>query len=366
MPELKLILDEAEREGILPDRVADRLLPFLIERGVRVDAVVAETGGQAVAFSDTETPSFVRGFHDVLITIGIVVALAGLWGLGSIYAVLPAIIVLAEILVRRQRLALPAVALTFALAIWTCVALAMWTGAVSAMLGASDIFGLGIHNDGLQYTLAFPVVLGLFYLLYRIPLALALAIMGAAVVVPKLILRLFDWLSATPLDMATHEGVQSMLLVACAIGLFAMAMRFDLKDPLRRTVNSDIAFWLHLGAAPVLLYSILWLSGGGRGALVGLETVSMRTPVVVITVMALMLVGLIIDRRAFVTSGLVSLGAALYGIFRQGNAQVDTYVFITLLAVGVIVLVIGTGWMPLRRAVVRRLPDSMQKRLPPA
>src|SRR5689334_22656438 len=128
MPELKLILDEAEREGILPDRVADRLLPFLIERGVRVDAVVAETTGQAVAFSDTETPSFVRGFHDVLITIGIVVALAGLWGLGSIYAVLPAIIVLAEILVRRQRLALPAVALTFALAIWTCVALAMWTG----------------------------------------------------------------------------------------------------------------------------------------------------------------------------------------------------------------------------------------------
>jgi hypothetical protein len=363
MSELKSILDEAEREGIIPSQASERLLSFLVARGVRADAAVSAARDEAAggaAFSDTETPSFVRGFHDVLITIGIVVALAGLWGIGSIYAVFPAIIVLAEILVRRQRLALPAVALT--------IALALWTGAVSAMLlqGSPQIIGIGDNNEGLQYTLAFPVVLGLFYLFYRIPLAFALAIMGAVVVVLQLVLRLLGWVSGDPLYAVTHGGVLSVLAVACAVGLFALAMRFDLKDPLRRTVNSDIAFWLHLGAAPALLYSILWLSGGGPGALSGLDTVSMRTPVVVITVMALMLVGLIIDRRAFVTSGLVSLGAALYGIFRQGNAQVDTYIFVTLLAVGVIVLVIGTGWMPLRRAVVRRLPDGMQKRLPPA
>jgi hypothetical protein len=361
MSELKLILDEAEREGIIPTQVADRLLPFLIERGVKAENRSAVRRGELEAFSDTETPSFVRGFHDVLITIGIVVALAGLWGIASIYAVLPAIIVLAEILVRRQRLALPAVALT--------IALAVWTGFVSAVLlqGSPQIIGLGDNNEGLQYTLAFPVVLGLFYLLYRIPLALALAIMGALVVVLQLVLRLLGWLTGDPLFALNHAGVLSMMAVVCAAGLFALAMRFDLKDPLRLTINADIAFWLHLGAAPALLYSVISLSDfGGRGTLAGLETVSMRTPVVVVTVAALMLIGLIIDRRAFVTSGLVSLGAALYGIFRQGNAQVDTYVFITLLTVGIIVLVIGTGWMPLRRFVMRLLPATIQARLPPA
>jgi hypothetical protein len=361
MPQLKLILDDAEREGILAPNMADRLLPFLIERGVKVDDMPTVMRGETVAFSDTETPSFVRGFHDVLITIGIVVALAGLWGIASIYAVLPAIIVLAEVLIRRQRLALPAVALTIALAVWTAF--------VSAVLlqGSPQIIGLSDNNEGLQYTLAFPVVLGLFYLLYRIPLALALAIMGALVVVLQLVLRALGWFAGDPLFALNHTGVLSIIAVICAVGLFALAMRFDLRDPLRRTINSDIAFWLHLGAAPALLYSVISLSDfGSTGPLAGLETASMRTPVVVVTVAALMLIGLIIDRRAFVTSGLVSLGAALYGIFRQGNAQVDTYVFSTLLTVGVIVLVIGTGWMPLRRFVMRQLPAAMQARLPPA
>ncbi len=115
MPELKLILDEATREGIIPVQAAERLLPFLIERGVRADGQPVEQRAEPTAFSDTETPSFVRGFHDVLITIGIIVALAGLWGIASVFAVLPAIVVLAEILVRRQRPALPAVVLTVAL-----------------------------------------------------------------------------------------------------------------------------------------------------------------------------------------------------------------------------------------------------------
>jgi hypothetical protein len=359
MPELKLILDEAEREGIIARQAADRLLPFLIARGVKVDQPSPELHRPLAPFSDTETPSFVRGFHDVLITIGIIVALAGLWGIASIYAVLPAIVVLAEILVRRQRLALPAVALTIALAVWTASSAAQW---LDDSLSFVAIGG----NVALQYTLAFPVVLGLFYLLYRVPLALALTIMGAAVVFMQLVLRALGWLTGDPLFEVNHPLVLSIIAIACAVGLFALAMTFDLRDPLRRTVNSDVAFWLHLGAAPALLYSVISLAGLSGGTLAALQTVSFRTPVVIATVIALMLIGLVIDRRAFVTSGLVSLGFAVYGIFRQGDARVDTYIYITLLTVGVIVLVIGTGWMPLRRFVMRRLPVAIQEKLPPA
>jgi hypothetical protein len=359
MSDLKSILDAAEREGLIPTQGSAPLTAFLLERGVTVDAHRASRRRAAVAFSDTETPSFVRGFHDVLITIGIVVALAGLWGIASVYAVLPAVIVLAEILVRRQRLALPAVALT--------IALTVWTGVVAAALldGWPNAAALG-DNKALQFALCFPVVLGAFYLRYRIPLALALTIMGVMAVILLLVLQALSWMSGDPFFVLNHTGVLSLVAVACAVGLFALAMRFDLRDPLRRTINADVAFWLHLGAAPALLYSVLSLAGADGSLFATLQTVSFRTPLVVVTVAALMLVGLVIDRRAFVTSGLLSLGFALYGIFRQGEARVDTYVFTTLLTVGVIVLVIGTGWMPLRRVVMGALPAAMREKLPPA
>ena len=49
----------------------------------------------------SEAPRFIRGFHDILITIGIVIALGGLWALAGAIAVIPAIIVLAEWFVKR-------------------------------------------------------------------------------------------------------------------------------------------------------------------------------------------------------------------------------------------------------------------------
>jgi hypothetical protein len=149
------------------------------------------------------------------------------------------------------------------------------------------------------------------------------------------------------------------------VALFATSLRFDLSDVKRVTTRSDIAFWLHMGAAPALLYSIVSLSLFNGGLTELAQTVSIKTPLVVCTVAVLMLIGLIIDRRAFVTSGLLTLGLAIYGIFRQGSATVDTYIFGTLIIVGVIVLVIGTGWMPLRRMVLRALPSGVVERLPP-
>lgn len=86
MTELRSILDEAVRQELISPEAGGRLLPFLMERGVAVvGGGVAEAQpameAEGQAWSDTETPSFVRGFHDVLITIGVAVALAGLWGL---------------------------------------------------------------------------------------------------------------------------------------------------------------------------------------------------------------------------------------------------------------------------------------------
>lgn len=360
MTQLRSILDDAEKEGLIPAEASTRLLPFLIERGVTVGAAVESQPvvEKADAWSDTETPRFVRGFHDVLITIGVIIVLFGLRGLAPIYVLLPVILILSEILVRRQRLALPAVALTIALVCWIAIVMAF------AIPDSLKVWQEG--TVAIQYAAVFPVLLGLYYLRYRVPLSLALCIMTALGLLLTVVFRLMQAASGDPEFPFNAPVLLSGIFVACALGLFLAALYFDLGDRLRKTTRSDIAFWLHLGAAPALLYSTISLFSFGSGWFDIAENVSIKTPVVVATVAILMLIGLVIDRRAFVTSGLLSLGLAIYGIFRQGNATIDTYLFTTLVVVGTIVLIIGTGWMPLRRLVLRVLPPAVSERLPPA
>jgi hypothetical protein len=260
--------------------------------------------------------------------------------------------------VRRQRLALPAVALTIALVCWIGIVMAF------AIPDSLKVWQQG--TVAIQYAAVFPVLLGLYYLRYRVPLSLALCIMTALGLLLTVVFRLMQAASGDPEFPFNAPTLLSGIFVVCALGLFLTALYFDLGDRLRKTTRSDIAFWLHLGAAPALLYSTISLFSFGAGWFDIAENVSIKTPVVVVTVAILMLIGLVIDRRAFVTSGLLSLGLAIYGIFRQGNATIDTYLFTTLVVVGTIVLVIGTGWMPLRRLVLRALPPAMSERLPPA
>ncbi|TCS04764.1 hypothetical protein EV281_103440 [Rhizobium sp. BK418] len=265
---------------------------------------------------------------------------------------------LAEILVKRQRLALPAVVLTLAAFAWT------FRMMLSIYPPNADLWVTGDGIDG--FIVAFPVVMGLFYVRYRVPLALALAIFAALALVLALVFRLLQWVSGDDAFILNHPTLVSFILFACAVGLFIAALGFDLSDRFRRTTRSDVAFWLHLVAAPALLYSIRILLSLDGGWLEIMDPNSFKTPVVVVIVGLLMLIGLIIDRRAFVTSGLLTLGLAIYGIFRQGSATIDTYIFGTLIIVGVIVLVIGTGWIPLRRIVLGALPSIVVERLPPA
>ncbi|MGO8388971.1 hypothetical protein ACC853_38235, partial [Rhizobium johnstonii] len=79
-----------------------------------------------------------------------------LWGLAALYAVLPAIIVLSEILVRRHRLALPAVILTIALFCWTFLLMSFFFKP-----GTSAFHDIGA--EATQFVAGFQIILGLYY-----------------------------------------------------------------------------------------------------------------------------------------------------------------------------------------------------------
>lgn len=355
-------LRSAAEQGIITAQQADKLEPYLTDRGAVINGAsvsAAEVDEDALQAEESEQPRFVRGFHDILITIGIVVALIGLWGLGSLFAALPAIIILAEILVRRQRLALPAVVLT--------VALIQWSGVLAMMLSDQFLRGMSGINQALYYLPIFAILLGAFYWRYRVPLALAATLLALCLLAIDLVFALLSKLLGSADMVAEHSVLSATIFLIGALGIFSAAMSYDIADPARKSRLSDVAFWLHLAAAPALLYAMLsfiflrningewWGDATSPG-----DAAAMLTIVIVF-----MAIGLIIDRRAFVTSGLLSLGFAIWTILQRGGANLGDYFSVKVLAVGRVVLFIGIFWQALRRAVVSLLPETITSRLHP-
>ncbi|OJF96824.1 hypothetical protein [Pararhizobium antarcticum] len=347
-------LNAAAGDGLITPDQANRLAPYFQQTA---DAVARPAEDGLIA-EDSEQPRFVRGFHDILITIGVLIVLTGASGLGGPFASLPLIVALAEVLIRRQRLALPAVVIT--------IALVYWTATLSVVFLGDYLEG----QPGLLAALAMlapvPLVVGLFYWRYRVPLALALAVVSLAGCFVLGVLVLIGKVLGANVIFETHPHLVSAVFLVVAFGLFALAMRYDVSDPLRQTRRSDIAFWLHLVTAPALLYAMLSLILLRQFTQPVFEMPTGYAAVVMVIVAAFMLLGLIIDRRAFVTSGLISLGFAIFALINRSGFQGVEYGFTTLLAVGVVVLAIGIFWVRLRRLVMRPMPSAIARRLHPA
>ena len=370
MQTLKSVLDGAAGEGIISADQAGVLLPYMEARGVFLhepsQAAAIDIAGPAedraiAPVEDTEAPRFVRGFHDVLITIGVAIAMAGVWGIGAFLAALPAIIILAEILVKRQRLALPAVLLTLLYTHWIFV---------TALVMREELLGAQTDPmlDFLLTVLPFAILLPPFYWRYRIPLSLSLWFLSLAAVALGLVFLALTRLTGSADFIADHSMLSAGIFLAAALTLFAVAMSYDLSDRLRVSRRSDIAFWLHLVTAPALLYATLcfvFLGDFANDTLFSSDKGLPEALVIVGIVVVLMAIGLIIDRRAFVTSGLLSLGLATASLLQRTAAAPESYVFLTLLIVGVVVLTIGIGWPHFRRWTVAPLPVALKEKLPP-
>lgn len=357
MSEIRQNLLRAAEDGVITPEQVDKLIGYFVP--VSSEAL-PETGVIGTP-PDTETPRFVRGFHDVLITIGIIILLVGLGTLASIIAVPFAVFGLSEILVRRQRLALPAVVLTIAMGAAMFMIAGIWL--VDDMPSDTNTFTRMVW-------LFMPpaLVMALYAWRYRVPIAVASLILTLAGFLLALLFRALDAVLRQGDMLLDHPYLASLVLLASALGLFVFAMRFDLSDPLRVTRRSDIAFWLHLVTAPTLLYasmSFLFLPNRYNLFELGKRDLMNGALPVTVIVVVLMLVGIVIDRRAFVTSGLISLIIAFTSIV-GGVGNLENGWAVAMLFVGIFVLALGIGWRGLRRYVISVLPQAWQQRLPPA
>lgn len=328
-------LNAAVTADIISEEQAEKLAVFLDERS------------RIMGDSDPESLHFVRGMHDILMTLGLVLFLAGLFPLLPTvfsFAGLAVAWGFSEYFTGRKRLVLPSIVLAGAVTLFGGIVFAIMTGLImDGGTVSSDIDPLSFN---IFFTGGALLSATLFYLRFQLPFSLALAALGAVGVVLSLIeLSLPGFVEAHFVPLTLAFGVL----------IFAAAMREDMADPDRVTTRSDNAFWLHLLAAPALVHGLIGQQLDGS--------------LMVLGAMALVtLLALIIDRRALLVSGLgyltVALGALVQTLFSSGD---DFYgVTLTPLAVGALVLTIGVGWSKSRRVLLPLLPTSVTSRLRPA
>jgi hypothetical protein len=167
--------------------------------------------------------------------------------------------------------------------------------------------------------------------------------------------------TATGLIIAAVPAAQDAvywIILAGGLAVFALAMWWDMSDTLRRTRRADIAFWLHLAAAPMIAHPIFQMLG-----IFG-DNIGMGTAIIVLGLyLAFAFVALAIDRRALLVSSLVYVLYAMYAIINSAGA-VELSAAIAALVIGSALLTLSAFWHSMRRLVVGTLGD-LGTRLPP-
>jgi hypothetical protein len=187
---------------------------------------------------------------------------------------------------------------------------------------------------------------------FRVPITVAAgAAAVAAIAVGLLVAALGE----------SAEDARDLILgfvLLLGIGTFLFAMWWDGSDRARITRRSDVAFWLHLLAAPMIVHPIFTLLGLNDGnATIG------EGLVVVLLYVVIGIAALAIDRRALLVSALAYVLFALQQLFREFGA-VELNVALTALVIGSALLMLSAFWAQARAAVVKPLPSGLRERLP--
>ena len=157
------------------------------------------------------------------------------------------------------------------------------------------------------------------------------------------------------------ENARDLILgfvLLLGIGTFLFAMWWDGSDRSRVTRRSDVAFWLHLLAAPMIVHPVFTLLGLNDGqASLG------EGMVVVLLYVVIGITALAIDRRALLVSALAYVLWALSDLFERFGA-VELNVALTALIIGSSLLLLSAFWHQARARIVRPLPEGLRDRLP--
>lgn len=300
---------------------------------------------------DEEHFRLLSGFNDIFVSIALVLALTAVYQIGAWIsaplggvAIAGAAWMLAEYFTRTRRMALPSILLLGAFVGGVAAALAGFLIVLqfhpSARVGAATGAAVALLSAGAAW---------LHWRRFMVPITVAagsLALVGTLIGLA---------ISANPVPEAIAFPVAGL----GGLAVFGAAMRWDMSDLERRTRRSDVAFWLHLAAAPLIAHPVFHLLG------VFSDRVSIVTAVIVLLLyVGFGFVALAVDRRALLVSSLAYVLYALYSLISQAGA-IELSASITALVIGSALLTLSVFWHQMRRVVIGMV-GGLRDRLPPA
>lgn len=300
---------------------------------------------------DEENFRLLTGFNDIFVAIAGILLLAGAAQIGGqAHMALGGGLVaaaawgLAEYFTRVRRMALPSI-----------IFLLAFVGGVFATLGGILVPEIN-PRDGdptgmilLALSAAGAVMAAwLHWRRFQVPITVAA---GAAALVGVVALLVVASVPAI-------ETVIYPMLLLLGIAVFAFAMYWDSSDRARTSRRSDVAFWLHLLAAPLIAHPVFQM----LGLLDGDPSIS-EAVVVILLYVAMGFVALAIDRRALLVSALGYVIYAMIALFREFGA-ISLNVALAGFVIGSALLMLSAFWHTVRARVVRLLPEQIVNGLP--
>lgn len=298
--------------------------------------------------ADEEHFRLVTGFNDIFVVIASVllfVALSSIGGqqYGGLLVALAAW-GLAEFFVLKRRMALPAIILLIYFV--TSIFSSCFTLLTGNSLFLKQLFTGGA---GMPILIASAITVAftwLHWMRFKVPITVAA---GVTVLVIAFIAVITTMTKAFQYVMP--------LAILAGISVFLLAMWWDSADTKRITRKSDVAFWLHLLAAPLMIHPIFSLLGVLDGNIHVLEA-----SVVFVLYLLIAIVSLLIDRRALMVS---SLGYVIYVFATLISTSNGTAGFaMTALVIGSALLLLSAFWHVCRRQLLRVVPERLRIRLP--
>lgn len=332
-------LDAAVAAGVIPADAAAALRGHVAQL-------------RATPLVDEENFRLLTGFNDIFVAIAGVLLLVGAsWIGGAFHPALGAAAVallswgLAEYFTRVRRMALPSIIFLLAFVGGVLVA------STTLLVGDGGYDDPSDRVQALLMALGAAITAGAAYAHWRrfqVPITIATGVAALSGVLVALLLAVVPGV----------EIVLNLIMLVIGLAVFAFAMRWDMQDPTRTTRKSDVAFWLHLLAAPMIAHPIFVTLGLTQG------DASVATALIVVGLYIVMgVIALAVDRRALLVSALAYVIAAIIALFREFGA-VSLNVALAVFVIGSALLLLSAFWQNARRRVVGLLPQGIAGHLP--
>ncbi|WP_313802906.1 hypothetical protein [Sphingobium sp.] len=288
------------------------------------------------ALAGEEHFRLVTGFADLFTAVVLIIGLVALGGLaGKSLGVLAGITMaaltwwLSRPLVERRNFAACAIVLAFGFVAGVQVTLAPTLGILGSLLGAAATWS--------------------YWRRFRIPAAAAASILTLVLLAGGSSTNLFSF---TPFQ--SYRSASGMALL-WGLVLFGIAMAWDISDRLRQTRRADVAFWLHLSAAPLVVHGAFAILHDR----LGYGPADNPLPILLLFLM-LAIVALVVDRRPILVSSILYVAYALYSLVAVKDEPLKSVAIVALLLGGGILL-LSVAWNHLRRWLLAIAPAALSR-----